>query len=64
MEEKVRTDRVIEVQPVIHKEVEQPVVHHVEEHVIEPAAPNVGGTYRNAAIVDEHVHTRVVDGKC
>jgi hypothetical protein len=54
---------VVEVQPIIHKEVEQPIVHHVEQHIVEPAAPNVGGVIRNAPIIDEHVQTRVVEGK-
>lgn len=62
IDEKVRTDRVVEVQPVIHKEIEQPVVHHVEQHIVEPAAPNVGGVIRNTPIVEEHVKTKVIEG--
>lgn len=62
VDEKVRVDKVVEVQPVIHREIEQPVVRHVEQHIVEPAAPNVGGTVKKAPIIEEHVHTTVVEG--
>lgn len=62
MDEKIRTDTVVEVQPIVHREIEQPVVHHIEQHIQEPAAPYVGGTYHNTPIVDEHLKTHVIDG--
>ena len=61
MDEKVRTDKVIEVQPIVHRQIDQPVVHHIEQHIQEPAAPFVGGTYHNKPIIDEHLKTTVVD---
>jgi len=61
VEEKVRVDRVVEVQPVIHREVDQPIIHHVEKHIVEAPAPNMGGVFRAAPVVEEHVNRHVVD---
>ncbi len=62
VQETVRTDRVVEVQPVVHREIEQPIVHHVEEHIVERAPPSMAGVVQRPPIVEEHTHTRVVNG--
>jgi len=61
IDEKVRTDRLVEVQPIVHREIEQPRVHHVEQHITERAAPSMGGTVKLAPIVQENVHTNVIE---
>lgn len=61
VEETIRNDRVIEVQPVIHREVDQNVVHHIEKHIQEPHAPNMGGVVQMNPIVEQQVYTQVVN---
>lgn len=62
VDETVRTDTVVEVQPIIHRDVERTVINHIEQHIQEPEAPFVGGSYRNQPIIDEHVHAHAVEG--
>jgi len=61
IDERVRVDKVVEVQPVVHREIDQPVIHHVEKHITEAPAPNMGGVFRAAPVVEESVHRHVVE---
>jgi len=61
IQETVRNDTMIEVQPVIHREVDHNVVHHIEKHITEPAAPSMAGTYQKNALVTQTVHTNVIN---
>eukprot|EP01111_Echinosteliopsis_oligospora_P001547 TRINITY_DN122_c0_g1_i1.p1 TRINITY_DN122_c0_g1~~TRINITY_DN122_c0_g1_i1.p1 ORF type:complete len:186 (-),score=45.96 TRINITY_DN122_c0_g1_i1:211-768(-) len=61
VEETVRTDKVVEVQPVIHREVERPVINHIEKHINEGAAPSMSGTVQMAPVVETHTHTHVIN---
>jgi len=61
VQETVRNDRITEVQPVLHREVDKNIVHHVEKHINEARAPNMGGVVEKNAIVEQQVHTNVVN---
>jgi len=61
VQEVIRTDRVIEVQPVITRHVEQPHVHHVEKHVFQAAAPPVASNVVNAPIINETLHPHIIN---
>ena len=61
IQETVRNDRVVEVQPVIHRSVDHNVVHHIEKHITEASAPAMGGTYQRNPLVTQTVHTNVVN---
>jgi len=55
-----RVDRVTEVQPVVHRIIEQPQVHHVEQHTYE-TAPSASGTVQMQPIIQETVIPRQVN---
>jgi len=61
VQETIRTDRIVEVQPVIHREVDQTTVHHIEKHITEAPAANRGGVVQMAPIVQETVRPHVID---
>lgn len=61
VQETIRQDKIVEVQPVVHREVDRNVVHHVEKHIREAPAPSIGGTVERAAVVDTNVVTNVVN---
>lgn len=58
----MRVDSVVEVQPIVHRDIDQPIVHHIEQHVVEPEAAFVGGTIKHKPIIEETVNTRVING--
>jgi len=61
IQEHIRNDRIVEVQPVLHRNVDQTVVHHIERHIHEPSAPNQGGAvYERNPIVQQSFHTNIV----
>lgn len=61
IQETVRQDKIIEVQPVVHREVDKNVVHHIEKHIQEAPAPNMGGVVEKQAIVQQNIHTNVIN---
>eukprot|EP01111_Echinosteliopsis_oligospora_P004367 TRINITY_DN16_c3_g2_i1.p1 TRINITY_DN16_c3_g2~~TRINITY_DN16_c3_g2_i1.p1 ORF type:complete len:437 (+),score=117.78 TRINITY_DN16_c3_g2_i1:75-1385(+) len=61
VQETIRQDRVVEVQPIIHRDVERPVVNHIERHINEPAPMSRAGTVQHGAIVQETFHDRIVN---
>jgi len=61
IEETVRTDKIVEIQPIITRHVEQPIVHRVESHVYQPAAPAPAGEVTKAPIVNEVIHPHIVN---
>ena len=60
IQESVRYDRVTEVQPVIHRQVDQVHVRHIEKHIMSESAPSMGGSYEHPPLVQEHVNHRYV----
>ena len=61
VQETVRNDRLVEVQPILHREVDKNVVHHIEKHINEPRAPSMGGVVERNPLVQQQVHTNVVN---
>jgi len=61
VQETIRQDRVVEVQPIIHREVEVPMVNHIERHITEPAPMSRAASIQHGAIIEERVHNRVVN---
>lgn len=59
VQETVRNDRVVEVQPVLHREVDQNIVHHIEKHYHEHA-PTQGGVIERQPVVQQQIHTNLV----
>lgn len=61
VQETVRTDRVLQVQPILHREVERSVINHIEKHITEAPAAHMGGVVRMAPVVQEVTQTRVIE---
>eukprot|EP01111_Echinosteliopsis_oligospora_P006759 TRINITY_DN210_c0_g1_i2.p1 TRINITY_DN210_c0_g1~~TRINITY_DN210_c0_g1_i2.p1 ORF type:complete len:480 (-),score=70.04 TRINITY_DN210_c0_g1_i2:471-1778(-) len=61
IDEHIRTDVLLEVQPVVHRDIDQDVVHHIERHIDEKPAPSLAGVVNLAPKIEEHVHTHVVN---
>jgi len=55
-----RVDVVNEIQPVVHRVIEQPTIHHVEQHVYE-AAPSASGSVQLQPIIQETIVPKVVN---
>jgi len=60
VQESLRIDRVQELQPVITRHIDQPIVHTIETHVFQPAAP-ISETVTLAPIVSEIVHAHIIN---
>jgi len=61
VQQTTRPERVLEVQPVIHREIEQPQVHIVEKHVFERVPSNTPALVTNAPVVQEVVHPKIIE---
>lgn len=61
VEEVQRAERLVEVQPIIHREVEAPEVHVIEKHIYE-TVPSTGPSIINKpAIIEETVRPRIIE---
>jgi hypothetical protein len=60
VQETVRQDRVVEVQPVVHREVDKNIVHHIEKHIVE-TAPSQSGIIERQPIIEQQLHTNVIN---
>lgn len=56
-----RQERVVEVQPVIHREVDTSEIHHVEKHSYEKVASHLAATHTNQPIVEETVKPHIIN---
>lgn len=61
VQETIRTDRVLQIQPILHREVEQNVINHIEKHITEAPAAHMGGIVRMAPVIQETTQTRVIE---
>jgi hypothetical protein len=61
VEETVRRDKVVEVQPIIHRHVDAPEVHHVEKHVYEVVPPQGPARIVKQPVVDETIQPRITE---
>lgn len=57
-----RPEKIVEVQPVVHREIDQPQVHVVEKHSYEQVRSAGPGVITNQPIVQETIHPRVIEG--
>jgi len=61
VEQTVRPEKIVEVQPVVHREVDAPQVRVIEKHVYETAPPVGPSTVTRTPIVEEVVRPRVIE---
>jgi len=61
VEETVRRDKVIEIQPIIHRVVEAPEVHHIEKHLYEKVLPSGPARIIKQAVVEETIQPRITE---
>jgi len=61
IDEKIRSDRIVEVQPVVHREVDKNVVHHIERHIQEAPPADQSGLIEKPPLVQETVVSSVVN---
>jgi len=61
VEQTSRPERIVEVQPVIHREVEQPEVHMIEKHTYEQVRSTGPTMVTRNAIVEETVRPRIIE---
>jgi len=61
IEQTARPERILEVQPVVHRDIDQPQVHIVERHSFE-SVPSTGPAVINRpAVIQETIHPRVIE---
>jgi len=61
IEQTMRPERIVEVQPIIHREVDAPEVHIIEQHRYEQVRSTGPNTRTNAAIIEETVRPRIIE---
>jgi len=61
VDQTVRTEKITEVQPIIHREVEAPHVKVIEKHMYETVPSTGPHTITNQAIVEETVKPRIIE---
>ena len=58
----MRQERLVEVQPIIHREVEQPEVRVIEQHIYETVPSTGPSTITKPAIIQETVQPKIIEG--
>lgn len=61
VEETFRPEKIIEVQPVIHREVQAPEVHHIERHIYEKVEATGSHLITNKPIVEEVIRPHIIE---
>lgn len=61
VEQTTRPEKIVEVQPVIHREIEAPQVHIIEKHMYETVPSTGPSVVTNQAIVQETVKPRIIE---
>lgn len=61
IEQTMRPEKIVEVQPVIHRQVDAPQVHVIEKHMYEQVRSTGPNVITNAAIVEETVRPRIIE---
>jgi len=61
IEETVRRDKVVEIQPIVHRQVDAPEVHHIEKHVYEKVPPSGPSRIVKQAVIDETIQPRITE---
>jgi len=61
IEETVRHDKVVEVQPIIHRHIEAPEIHHIEKHVYEKLPPVGPSRVFKQPVVEETIQPHITE---
>lgn len=61
VEQTVRQEKVVDVQPVVHREVIAPEVHHVEKHSYEKVPTTGPSSITHQAVVEETVKPHIIN---
>jgi len=61
VEETVRRDKVVEIQPIIHRHIEAPEVHHIEQHVYEKLPPVGPSRVVKQPVVEETIQPHITE---
>lgn len=56
-----RPEKILEVQPVVHREIDAPQVHVIEKHSYEQVRSTGPGVITNKPIIEETLHPRVIE---
>jgi hypothetical protein len=62
VEQTGRPEKIIEVQPVIHREVDQTEIRHVERHSYETVPSTSPAMINLTPIVQETIHPHIIEG--
>jgi len=61
VEETIRREKVIEIQPIVHRRVDVPEVHHIEKHVYEKLPPAGPALITKQTIIEETVQPHITE---
>jgi hypothetical protein len=61
VQQTARPERIVEVQPVVHREIDAPQVHVIEKHMYEQVRSTGPSVITNRAIVEETVKPRIIE---
>jgi len=61
LQQTARPEKVTEVQPIIHREIDAPQVHLIEKHLYERVPSSGPGIITNQAIVQETIHPKIIE---
>jgi len=61
IQQTTRPEKIVEVQPVVHREIDQPQVHVVERHTYESVPSTAPAVINRTPIVEETVRPRVIE---
>jgi len=61
IEETIRHDKVVEVQPIVHRHIEAPEVHHIQKHVYEKIPPTGPARILKQPVVEETVQPHITE---
>lgn len=61
VEETFRPEKIIEVQPIVHREVQAPEVHHIERHIYEKVEATGPTIITNKPIIQEIIKPQIIE---
>jgi len=61
VEETIRHDKVIEVQPIVHRHIDAPEVHHIEKHVFEKIPPTGPARIVKESVIEETIQPHITE---
>jgi len=61
VEETIRHDKVVEIQPIVHRHVEAPEIHHIEQHVYEKLPPVGPSRIVKQPVIEETIQPHITE---